>query len=153
MAASAYEYALGLLTARAYTTRNLRRKLVQKEFSLEEIAAAVERLTNAGLLDDLKYAEAFARQKLAAGDVSPRRIEQRLVARGISSGDARVGVQRIRDDGEFDESAGIERLARRKAAAFAHLEPAVRERRLFAFLARRGFSVDEIRRALRLALG
>ena len=143
--ASAYEYALNLLAARAYTTRNLHRKLAQKQFPLEDIGAAVERLTRAGLLDDLKFAEAFARQRLVVGDMSPRRIEQKLISRGISGADARAAVQRVLENETIDRAAGIERVARRRAAAMSGLEPRVRERRLFAFLARRGFSLDEIR--------
>lgn len=153
MAASAYEYALSLLSARAYTTRNLRRKLVHREFALEEIMPAIERLTRAGLLDDPEYATAFARQKLAVGDISPRRIEQKLVARGISAADAHAGVEHVLGDETVDRVAGIEKVARRKAATMVGLERHVQERRLFAFLARRGFSADEIRRATCVVLG
>ena len=39
LARKAYDYALDLLSARAYTIRNLRRKLVQREYAADEPGA------------------------------------------------------------------------------------------------------------------
>ena len=44
MASDAYEYALNLLSARAYTVRNLRVKLTQRDFETPEIDSAIARL-------------------------------------------------------------------------------------------------------------
>ena len=42
----------------------------------------------------------------------------------------------------------IAQVARRKLASMGDLDPVVLRRRLFAFLARRGYELDEIRDAL-----
>ena len=42
----------------------------------------------------------------------------------------------------------VERAARKKLRALAPLDPAVRRRRLYAFLARRGYDGEDIRRAM-----
>ena len=55
MSRKAYEYALDLLSARAYTVRNLRARLIRKEFDDGEVQVAMERLVRAGLLDDMRY--------------------------------------------------------------------------------------------------
>ncbi|HZJ01569.1 MAG TPA: regulatory protein RecX, partial [Gemmatimonadaceae bacterium] len=64
MAKNPYEYALNLLTARAYTTRDLTRKLTQKGFEKPAIDETIDRLAGNGLLNDEKFAEEFARQRL-----------------------------------------------------------------------------------------
>jgi RecX family. len=46
---------------------------------------------------------------------------------------------------EVDASVVIERIARKKLALLGDLEPLVLRRRLFAFLARRGYDVEEIK--------
>jgi regulatory protein len=148
MATSAYEYALNLLGARGYSIRNLRRKLDQKGFATEEATAAIARLQDRGYLDDEKFAQEFARQRLVAGGASTRRVEQDLVRRGISPAVAKVAVASVvQEEGvEFGES--IERLARKKAASLGDLDDATRRRRVFGFLARKGYDIDDINSAM-----
>jgi regulatory protein len=73
-----YDYALDLLSARAYTTQALRRKLRQKTFEPAEIESVLSRLLESGLLNDEKYAAEFARQRLVTGGSSVRRVQQVL---------------------------------------------------------------------------
>ena len=145
---TAYEYALNLLAARAYTVRNLRRKLAQKGFDATESDAAIERLRVNGYVDDAKYAVEFARQRLVVGGASVRRVEQELVKRGIARESARAALQGVVEEENVDTAASIERLARKKLASLGDLEPFVKRRRVFGFLARRGYEVDEINRVL-----
>jgi regulatory protein len=49
------------------------------------------------------------------------------------------------DQENIDTAAVVERVARRKLAQLGDLEPLVLRRRLFAFLARRGYDVDVIK--------
>jgi regulatory protein len=42
----------------------------------------------------------------------------------------------------------VERAARRKLRSLAKLDPATRRRRLYAFLARRGYDGEDIRRTM-----
>ena len=148
MARKAYEYALDLLSARAYTTRNLRRKLTQKEFEPDEIESAVNRLLDAGLLDDAKYAREFARQKLTTGGSSVRRVQRALVVKGISSELARTATDVVIDEEQVEIEQSIESAARKKVASMGDLPRDVKRRRLFAFLARRGFEISDIKRAV-----
>jgi len=148
MARKAYEYALDLLSARGYTTRNLRRKLIQKELAPAEIESAVNRLIDAGLLDDAKYAREFARQKLTTGGSSVRRVQRALVVKGIPSELARDAIDAVMEEEEVDIEHSIESAARKKVASMGDLPIEVKRRRLFAFLARRGFEIDDIRRSI-----
>ncbi len=153
MAGSAYEYALNLLSARAYTTRNLRRKLVQKEFGNEEVGVAMERLVAAGLLDDAKYAEEFARQKLTVGRSSVRRVQQDLARRGIGATQIRSAIDSVMDEEAVDTSHSIDAAARKKLASMGGIELDKKRRRLFGFLARRGFEIADIQRAVEEHIG
>jgi len=145
---SAYNYALNLLSARPYATRALHRKLIQKEYSAADAEDAIRRLVAAGLLDDAKYAEQYARSKMLATGASRRRLTQDLYRKGIKSDIAATAIDNVVADEEIDTAGMIERVARKKLAQLGDLEPLVMRRRLFAFLARRGYDVDEIKRVV-----
>ena len=148
MARKAYDYALDLLSARAYTTRNLRRKLTQKEYDPAEVEATVDRLVAAGLLDDAKFAREFARQKLTTGGSSVRRVQRALAVRGISPDLARAATDTVIEEEEVDIEQSIEAAAKKKVASMGDLDRDVKRRRLFAFLARRGFEIADIKRTV-----
>ncbi|MDO8502364.1 MAG: regulatory protein RecX [Gemmatimonadaceae bacterium] len=148
MAGSAYDYALNLLSARAYTTRNLRRKLVQKQFDATAVEAAMERLISSGLLDDSRYAAEYARQKLVHGGASVRRVEQDLARKGVARDLAKRAAASVMDEEAIDTSVAVLRAAQKKLASLGDLEPVVKRRRVFAFLARRGFELNEINAAI-----
>jgi len=145
---SAYNYALNLLSARPYAVRALHRKLIQKEYPAADADDAVRRLVDAGLLDDAKYAEQYARSKIVSSGTSKRRLQQDLYRKGIKPDVATSAIAQVIDDEEIDTAAVVERVARKKLAQLGDLEPLVLRRRLFGFLARRGYDVDEIKRVV-----
>ena len=63
----------------------------------------------------------------------------------MSSELSKLAIEQVVVDEEIDTRAVIERVARKKLASMGDLEPTVLRRRLFAFLARRGYEMDEIR--------
>lgn len=132
--------------------RELRRKLLRQDVPGAEADAAVERLLRAGLLDDTRYALAFARSRLLGPGASRRRIRQELLRKGVAAAVADEAVARVIADEEVDTSAVVERVARKKLTSMGDLEPIVLRRRLYAFLARRGYDPDEIRRAVQAVL-
>ncbi len=145
MAQTPYNRALDLLSARPYTVRQLRRKLVQKEVPADEAETVIQRLLGAGLLDDERYALGYARSKLVGQGSSVRRISQELARKGVSTELSKQAIEQVVIDEEIDTRAVVERVARKKLASMGDLEPVVLRRRLFAFLARRGYEMDEIR--------
>jgi regulatory protein len=151
-APSAYNYALNLLSARPYATRALHRKLIQKQYSAADADDAIRRLVDNGLLDDAKYAEQYARSKILSTGASKRRLAQDLFRKGIKGDVATSAIANVIDQDEIDPAAVIERVARKKLAQLGNLEPVVLRRRLFAFLARRGYDVDEIKRVVSLLI-
>jgi regulatory protein len=142
---TAYDYALNLLSARPYASQALHRKLIQKQYSAADANDAIRRLVDNGLLDDAKYAEQYARSKMLATGASKRRLTQNLYRKGIKGDVATNAIANVIEQEEIDTAAVIDRVARKKLAQLGHLDPLVRRRRLFAFLARRGYDLDEIR--------
>jgi regulatory protein len=147
---TAYNYALNLLAARPYSSSALRRKLGQKEYSAADADDAIRRLLDNGLLNDARFAEQFARSKMLGTGASKRRLTQDLYRKGIKSDVATQAIANVVEQDEIDPAAVIERVARKKLAQLGDLEPVVLRRRLFAFLARRGYDLDEIKRVVSL---
>ena len=145
---SAYDYALNLLSARPYATRALHRKLIQKQYSAADADDAIRRLVDNGLLNDAKYAEQYARSKMLSTGTSKRRVQQDLFRKGIKGDVATNAIANVLESEEIDPAVLIERVAQKKLAQLGALEPLVLRRRLFAFLARRGYDVDEIKRVV-----
>jgi len=142
---SAYNYALNLLSARPYSTNGLYRKLIQKQYSAADADDAIRRLVDNGLLNDAKYAEQYARSKILSTGASKRRVQQDLYRKGIKGDLATNAIANVIESDEIDTAAVVERVAKKKLAQMGDLEPLVLRRRLFAFLARRGYDLDEIK--------
>ena len=142
---TAYNYALNLLSARPYSTSALYRKLIQKKYSAADVDDAIRRLVDNGLLNDAKYAEQYARSKILSTGSSKRRLQQDLYRKGIKGDIATTAIANVLEQEEIDPAVVIERVAKKKLAQLGDLEPLVLRRRLFAFLARRGYDIDEIK--------
>ena len=148
---SAHDYALTLLTARAYSVRNLRRKLVLRQYPADEVSSVMERLLGSGLLDDKRFAEQFVRGRLLGKGSSRLRLKQQLFQRGISGEIAEAAVDAVMNEEPVDTQSMVICAARKKLRSMGSLEPVVQRRRLYAYLARAGYKSDEIRRAMSAA--
>lgn len=142
-----FDRALNMLAARARSSTELRRKLVEKGEPPALADQAIARLTTLGLLNDDEYARQVARGRLLGG-ASKRRVQQELWRRGVARDVADDAVAEIVADEEVDEEDSAVRVARRKAASLAKLDAPTRRRRLYGFLARRGYDHAAIRAAM-----
>ena len=152
-ALGAYDRALNLLAFQARSRRDLRRRLVQKGETEAHADAAVERLVANGLLDDGQFARQFTRSRVAGQGSSKRRLQQELFKRGVERATADEAIVEAMTEEGVDEAEVVERIARKRLRSLDGLDPATRRRRLYAFLARRGYDADAIRRAMDVVLG
>lgn len=150
-ALATYDRALNLLAFRARSSAELRRKLVEKGEPPALAEQAVAKLEALGLLNDEDYARQVARGRLLGG-ASKRRVQQELWRRGVTRDVADEAVADVVDDEEVVEEDSAAAVARRKAASLGKLDPPTRRRRLYAFLARRGYDHAAIRSAMKAAL-
>lgn len=147
-----WDRATGLLAARPRSRTEMRRSLSRRDEAPAVVERVLDRLERAGYLDDAEFARQFARARSLVRGASRRWVQQELARRGVARETAEAAIDEVFADEGVDEYAAVERLARKKLPGLAHLDAITRRRRLYAFLARRGFETDDIRRVL-AALG
>lgn len=153
------EIALGLLAHRARTRQELARKLRRKGFGAQRIDACLRRLEEKGLMNDAAVAAALIRDRLRHRPRGEARLVSELRAKGIEQTVASATISRVFADEAVSDAA----LAREAAAAWLTRQgAAVREalgsrssperdkarRRLYGYLARRGFRGDALTEAM-----
>jgi len=143
-----YDRALNMLAFRARSSSELARSLVRKGEEKAHVDWAIARLQEQGLLDDAAFARAFTRSRVVGGKQSRRRVEQELARKGVSRTVAGEAIEDVLEDEAVDQRSIVEEAARKKLRSLSGLEPAVQRRRLYAFLARRGYDLDDIRAAI-----
>jgi len=139
----ALNYAFLLLSYKARTTAELDRRLVRKGFPPDIIERTIERLAELKMVDDADFARRFVEDRVNVGHRGKRRIYSELLKRGVE----RRQIDAALDDAP-DETAGAREVAAKFRRQNSRLEPAVLRRRLYGFLARRGFGPDTIRQVI-----
>jgi regulatory protein len=146
---NAFETAVQLLSRRAHSQEELRRKLVAKGFAKPDASFAVEECLRLGFLDDAAFATSLTDEMLARGCGS-RKIAASLSRRGVAKELVREAMETQPERaGSTDETSSAIEALRRKLKTFER-EPDFRKRRLKAmrFLAGRGFGGDVANKAL-----
>lgn len=136
--------ALGLLTRREHSRKELSRKLAARGVEPADVRSAVDRLADEGWQSDTRFAEALVRSR-AAGGYGPLRIRAELSLHGLD-GEA-VAAAMATFDGDWTETACD--LVRRRFGPVGRVDPAQR-RRIADFLVRRGFDAASVRAASQL---
>jgi len=130
----AYERALNFLSFRPRSEAEVRRNLREKAVEEEIVEAAVERLTQAGLLDDREFARYWVENRLQFKPRGARALRQELWEKGVPDAIIAETLE------SFDAEDVARRVAEAGARRMAHLEPADFRQKLSAYMARRGFS-------------
>jgi regulatory protein len=131
-----YLKAARLLAGRPHFRAELAAKLRQRGIPEEEIAAALDRLTAEGYLDDTRAAADFVAHRRERGGEGKLRLRAELVRRGAA---AEAIDAALADLGEEDDLAAAEAAAerwRRSAGSARREDPSA----LARHLARKGFS-------------
>lgn len=145
---STYDRALQLLAVRARSVAELRRALLAKGAEAPEVDEVLLRLQDQKLLDDAEYARQFARNKVISAGASRLRVVRDLGRKGIARSVADAAFDALPDTEGLDTESTVHRVAEKKWRSLARFDDITRRRRLYAFLARRGFNPDEIRTAM-----
>lgn len=138
--------ALNLLKNRRYTEKQLRDRLSRGEYSVEIINDTIEYLKSYRYLDDLQYAKDYIEYHLSTK--SRNRICQDLLRKGIANEITDVIYIQIAGESteELENTQILMWLEKKK---FEKSTADLKEKqRIFAFLFRKGFSVESIKRFL-----
>lgn len=139
----AKEYATLLLSYRSRTVSELRQRLERKGFSEGIIAAVMERLAELKLVDDARFAQDYAEARIRTAGRSRRLVQAELHKLGVERAEIEKALAAAPD-----ECVAARALLKKAKKRYAGLEEKVQRQRLFALLARRGFSYDTIRRVM-----
>jgi regulatory protein len=141
---AAHRAALRAVARRAHARFDLRRRLLQKQHPAAAVDGALDRLSAAGLLDDVRFALDYAAAKARRGR-GPARLVRDLQLQGVDRRIAEDAVRTSLAAEGVDPAEAVRALAEKRARQLAGLPAVVRKRRLVAFLVRRGFGGSEIR--------
>ena len=131
--------ALDLLARRSHFERELERKLRQRGYEGEEIAATLDRLRGQGLVDDRRTAGEFVRSRLARAPEGRRRLRAELARRGVANEVITETLDEETDDDDRDLArAAAERWRRTRSRPGR--APELEKAALARHLAGRGFS-------------
>jgi regulatory protein len=147
-----YDRALEMLVARSRSAAEIRRRLRRDGGESERIERVIRALIARGFVDDAAHARAVTRSRVRSHGASGRRITQELRRQGVAADVAAEAVSDVFDDEGIDEAAIALDVARKRVAQLADLPAPVRRRRLYGFLARRGYSPDIVRAAVEAVL-
>lgn len=142
------ETAYLLLSRKAYSTQQLRRKLREKDFGAQEIEKLIEELIQLGYLNDADWIRAYIRRQIRQ-KYGQQVIRQKLVQEGFSAADFERQLEEELAGPEAEQS--IRRLLETRYRSRKLSDPKERQK-LIAALLRRGHDYAAIRAALEVDL-
>jgi len=146
-AREAYTAAIRLLAPRDHSTTELRRKLQKREHTSQAIESAFQELMEVNYLNDARYAELYAEQRMNRG-YGPMAIRAKLRERGIESALSNPAIANL----TVNWSELAEQLIHKRFNSEELLQPGnSTTARVARMLQARGFSSGDALRALKSA--
>lgn len=139
------DVALGYLSARARTVREVERHLDAENYGEAEVQQTVDRLQELGYLNDAEFASEFVRTRLNTKPVSRYKLQEQLYSHELPRDIVEKVLQTVDDDMEKQNALLI---ARKYAKQMQEFPAEERNRRLMQRMIGRGFSYDIARLAL-----
>jgi len=151
-----WDFAVKTLGARAQSTGELRRKLIQKAERAADVDDTISKLRDYGYLNDRRFAESYAGFRLENQGLGKSRVLRDLRQRKVNAGLAEGAVDNIYRN--VDEVELIDSFIRRKFRPKTPLPEALEDPKQLASAYRRliraGFSSSNVIQALkRIAKG
>jgi regulatory protein len=146
-----HDRALGLLAVRARSRRELQQRLTSAGYGTAEIDETLERLAGVGLVDDEAFALAFAEHAVGTRGSGRRAVESALFKKGVPRETIELVLAEVSGEvgDEFERALDV---ARARACRLRGQDRATAFRKLFSFLARRGYGASVAREAAMRAL-
>lgn len=133
----------------ALSVSEVRAVLVEHGLDDIEVEEWIERYERLGYLDDAKLAEQVVHSHGVRRGRGSGAIMQELGRRGVDNALARAAVEDLDPETELENARAV---AERRARQLRGLDRQTAERRLSAFLQRRGYPGDIVREAVTAAL-
>jgi regulatory protein len=169
-----YELALNFLSYRPRSAREVELRLRKKGYTPDQIEPALKRLRDQGYVNDHDFARFWVSNRQTFSPRGPRLLRSELRQKGVPN----EIVDEILAEHQEDQSARVEQaaeiaaeqdlpdneptpgtdeaaalaLARKRLRLLSNLDEQTTRRRLYAFLARRGYGYDTIDAVVRRLL-
>lgn len=131
------EIALRQLGFSARSSHELRQAMLTRGVPASAADEVIQRLTRVGLIDDVEYAHMLVRTRQAERGLARRALMVELDRKGIDSHTAQQALEQVDDD---DEAHAARQIVVKRVGSMRQVEPRKRRQRLYAALARRGYS-------------
>ena len=141
--------AITFVSYRPRSEREVRDRLRRREFSQPAVDEAVERMRGWNYLDDQAFAEWWVENRAEHRPRGKRLLAGELRNKGVPS----EVVSEVLEEAEIDEPDAALELARKRLGSLSSLDRQTQERRLSAYLARRGYSWDVVGPVLKQVFG
>lgn len=138
-----YNNSLRFLSYRPRSEKEIRDYLAKKKASISLINSIVKKLKEQKFLDDLEFARWFIRSKSSTNPKAARIIKIELRRKGIAE-EIIDGLLAF-----IDDLTAAKELVSKKKGKYKTLDKKEMYQKLASFLARRGFSWDTIKEALK----
>ncbi|MCL2173779.1 RecX family transcriptional regulator [Candidatus Saccharibacteria bacterium] len=134
-----YIRAVDLISRRLRSEKEIREYAFRKNWTKENTEKVVERLHERGFLNDEKFAASFVRSRATLKNYSRRKMELELTKKGIKK---EIREKILTENEDFDETTALKKLIAKKRNHYEN------DQKLIAYLARQGFSYDDIKNSL-----
>ncbi len=138
--------AMGVISRRMISERDLRRKLSAEKKPSETRDETISLLKHYGYIDDAIFAAAYIRSQMSQGPKSQLYLKKKLWEKGISAELTDAAIEA--ELGAVDMNSMVKELAQKKMKSLGNYSPEKARARLINFLRGKGFSWDVIKNAL-----
>lgn len=140
--AVAYRY----LSYRDRTALEIRRRLQRDDFAASVVDDVVRHLEKQGFIDDYKFAVAYAEGRFQSGGYGPVRVRSDLRRKGVKPALVDAALDEVFSTREEIVERAREMGKRRWDQLSREADVRKRKKKVYDYLARRGFGFDMIRR-------
>lgn len=141
----AKNYAFLLLKFRPRSEKEIYQRLKRKRFDEKIIQETLAFLKDKDFLNDNYFARAWMESRLKK-PFGIRRIKEELKLKGIDKEIIENSIEEIKKN--YSEEEVVREIVRQRFSRLKNLEPQKARQRLFAYLMRRGFSVEAVIEAI-----
>jgi SOS response regulatory protein OraA/RecX len=143
-----FDRAIRLLTFKWRSVAELRERLLEKNWTNEEIVETViAKLEEYGYLDDAQFAKDFAASKLRQKPQGKRVLRQKLVLKKVPRETADAALEKVFE--ETPEADLVETAIRKRVRLKGKPETREDVKKFYDFLMRQGFSYDVVSSKMR----
>ncbi|ABO50357.1 regulatory protein RecX [Desulforamulus reducens MI-1] len=131
-------YAISLLSYRARSSHELRTRMRDKGYQVAVVEETIETLQRLGYIDDIEFAKVFINDRQRLKKVGKKLIRQELWQKGISKDIINDLLEQATDDEQEYQRAKT--LAIKKITSYRKDDERTKQRKLYSYLIRKGYS-------------